>query len=458
MSLIRPDTAGRQRPRWQPRRVLVGVLLMSLAAAAVVLVTILQSEPLVPHPQSPDQRAVATGKATLKRMVAHLDSYRAQTHIRVSQQELTEIARLGSYSVSALDTAVRLAPAGVTVQATLDLSPRSLDLFLNLNLRLAPASTGLIVEHFRVGALPLPPRLVLPVAVAIGDWLAGNDQASAIVANIRSVAVEGDVLALTLARPRQTKSQLKEIIAAVQASRMVPGEREQVLRYYDRLVAIGRTSDGSAVTLDHYLRPLMRMAKQHSGNGSAVSENRAMLWAVSIYFSYGRVETLAGKLVSATRPLAYPPYRVTLAGRRDLMQHFIYSAGITLATRQGVGIAAGEFKELLDSGGGGSGFSFADLAADRAGVLFAERAVRDEASARALQRAYLEQPGEGAFFPDVAALQEGLDYADFEREYGALRSADYRARVVEIDKRILRLPVYRDSVEPTQRAPAGASP
>jgi hypothetical protein len=110
-------------------------------------------------------------------------------------------------------------------------------------------------------------------------------------------------------------------------------------------------------------------------------ENRAVSWALAIYLSYGAMETLVGDLVSGQRALVRPTSRVTLGARWDLMAHFIYSAGITLATQQGIGIAAVEFKELLDSGKSGSGFSFADLAADRAGVRFVDVATGSESTA-----------------------------------------------------------------------------
>ena len=61
-----------------------------------------------------------------------------------------------------------------------------------------------------------------------------------------------------------------------------------------------------------------------------------------------------------------------LAGRRDLLQQFIVSAGLRVLAENGVPMAIGEFKELLDSRSGGSGFSFVDLAADRAGLRFAD--------------------------------------------------------------------------------------
>ena len=44
-----------------------------------------------------------------------------------------------------------------------------------------------------------------------------------------------------------------------------------------------------------------------------------------------------------------------------------------MASSGGAAFSAGEYKELLDSNPYGSGFSFDDLAADRAGIRFAAR-------------------------------------------------------------------------------------
>ena len=125
------------------------------------------------------------------------------------------------------------------------------------------------------------------------------------------------------------------------------------------------------------------------------------------------------------------------------MLHFIYSAGITLATQQGIGFAAGEFKELLDSGSGGSGFSFADLAADRAGIAFVKAATASESGAQHLQQSIVAHKDESAFFPSISGLSEGLSAAQFRRMYGSTESQEYRSQVELIDERIARLPVYQ---------------
>ena len=60
----------------------------------------------------------------------------------------------------------------------------------------------------------------------------------------------------------------------------------------------------------------------------------------------------------------------TMLGRRDLAQHFVLSAFLAANSGTQAAEAAGLAKEVVDAQGP-SGFSFTDIAADRAGIRFA---------------------------------------------------------------------------------------
>jgi uncharacterized protein YfiM (DUF2279 family) len=60
-----------------------------------------------------------------------------------------------------------------------------------------------------------------------------------------------------------------------------------------------------------------------------------------------------------------------LLGRYDSAQHFVISAALAAWAGEPAANAIGVYKEIDDSRRG-SGFSFADLAADRAGTRFGE--------------------------------------------------------------------------------------
>jgi hypothetical protein len=133
---------------------------------------------------------------------------------------------------------------------------------------------------------------------------------------------------------------------------------------------------------------------------------------------------------------------VLLGGRNDSRLHFIISAGLKLISDQGISSAVGEFKELLDAGKGGSGFSFVDLASDRSGIRFAEVATDTDGGARRLQKLLAANPAEMQFYPVVADLPENLPEPEFKQRYGGVNDARYNGMVREIDRRIHICPAY----------------
>jgi hypothetical protein len=145
------------------------------------------------------------------------------------------------------------------------------------------------------------------------------------------------------------------------------------------------------------------------------------------------------------RPAGVKAPRVTLARRPDLQQHFVYSAAIQLLTSRNVSDTVGEAKELLDSIKGGSGVSFVDLLADRAGVRFARIATGSPESARAVQLFFRQQRQESEIFPSKARLPEGLSQQVFEQHFQSIDSAVYQQMVQEIDRRLDALPLYQIS-------------
>ncbi len=127
----------------------------------------------------------------------------------------------------------------------------------------------------------------------------------------------------------------------------------------------------------------------------------------------------------------------TMRGRRDLTQHFVISSGLTALAGAGTAEAMGVSKELLDARGG-SGFSFADLAADLAGIAFAEHIVADGVNLQSMAGQFsVEQ-----FLPIHDGLPEGLSWQEFFKSYGSTQDARFRRQRWEILNRIQALPAY----------------
>jgi hypothetical protein len=129
----------------------------------------------------------------------------------------------------------------------------------------------------------------------------------------------------------------------------------------------------------------------------------------------------------------------TVHGRHDLAQHFAVSAALTALLGVKAAEAAGILKELLDAEAGGSGFSFADLAADLSGVAFADRLLRDPEHLRKVQKGFTVV----AFVVPPKGLVEGLSSEQFEKRYGSARDARFRKELQELRKKVKGLPGHK---------------
>ncbi|HTU89521.1 MAG TPA: hypothetical protein VMF69_05435 [Gemmataceae bacterium] len=129
----------------------------------------------------------------------------------------------------------------------------------------------------------------------------------------------------------------------------------------------------------------------------------------------------------------------TLHGRHDLAQHFSVSAALTVAAGSQAAESAGILKEMLDSRGG-SGFSFADLSADFAGIAFARRLLDKPAKLADIEKSF--HIGDYAISP--RGLPEGLTAEEFAKKYGSLKDERFLRLQEDIRKRIAALPGYSD--------------
>ncbi|QPG05288.1 hypothetical protein IT774_14410 [Salinimonas marina] len=140
----------------------------------------------------------------------------------------------------------------------------------------------------------------------------------------------------------------------------------------------------------------------------------------------------------ALKPAAPP----LLRGRNDLARHFIISAALQMLSEQEVTFAIGEFKELMDRGMGGSGYSFIDLTADMAGVELAIL-LSDEDTALATQDALAKAASEDLYMPPITGLTEGLSKQQFIERYEAVDSEAYLSEVEQIRQRLAQMPLYQ---------------
>jgi hypothetical protein len=129
----------------------------------------------------------------------------------------------------------------------------------------------------------------------------------------------------------------------------------------------------------------------------------------------------------------------TMYGRGDFAQHFFLTATIASLGGEPIARQLGQMKEVADSNGG-SGFSFADLSADLAGVGFSQL-VRssDGDSLSALSKRFRIVD----YLPKPDDLPEGLTADQFKRDYGSVSDRRFIAARDAIVQSIRELPPYQ---------------
>jgi hypothetical protein len=222
-------------------------------------------------------------------------------------------------------------------------------------------------------------------------------------------------------------------------------DQERMQAYQQRLVDFTRHAATltQRLTVAELLQPLFTLAAQRSeaggSNTSPVAENRAALVVLAFYVNGKGLEAIHPAAAQWTRPA---PRRITLAGRGDFAQHFTISAALAATAGSPLSDAVGLYKEIEDSRGG-SGFSFNDLAADRAGTRFGELATASPERALKLQRQLAVGLRDADYMPHVRDLPEFLQQADFKRRYGDMGSPAYLSMTKDIERRVAALPLYR---------------
>jgi len=134
----------------------------------------------------------------------------------------------------------------------------------------------------------------------------------------------------------------------------------------------------------------------------------------------------------------------TMRGRYDSTQHFAVSAALAVLIGPQNAAAAGILKEMSDSRGG-SGFSFADLSADLAGIQFAGAVGSGRIPLSRLENDFLVRD----FLPDLSGLKEGIAWDDFVQIYGSPLDARFARERESLRGRILAMPGYKSPPKQT---------
>lgn len=226
---------------------------------------------------------------------------------------------------------------------------------------------------------------------------------------------------------RPTRSILRHILSAAEGrSRMPPEQRPEgdaLTEYYVRRAA------RAAALLDDDVGPsafllALGVAVDDAGALRSFPKTSAFVQAIETDTEFAKRLKIMGT--------------PTLRDRPDHTKHFFVSAYLAAALDPRAAATTGEAKELLDAVSG-SGFSFADMAANRAGITFARQVLAGSIRLETLMGRFRVEH----FMPGTNGLEEGLTLSEFQEKYGSKTDKRYLARLQEIDRRIVALPPYR---------------
>jgi hypothetical protein len=130
----------------------------------------------------------------------------------------------------------------------------------------------------------------------------------------------------------------------------------------------------------------------------------------------------------------------SLRGRSDFAKHFFVSAHLAAVMGGAAARSAGLAKEVLDANGG-SGFSFADMLANRAGIIFAEKLLAGEITLKEIADSFT---GDN-YMPEVEGLTEGLQAAGLATRLGSNGVDGLVGELQRSEEKILALPAYHSS-------------
>lgn len=352
--------------------------------------------------------------------------------IALSEGDLNLAANylLNRYTKSAVDIRLKNNKLRFTVTMTLPTNP--VGKYLNISFRLGNDTNDALpsINKFKVGKLLLPANFAAWAVDNIIRYSSLNEYFILATRPIKSVQIDQQKVTITYFSNLNTLIEAKNFLTN-------RGDNATQNIYQQKLVEIISQHDPEwRLSLADLLKPLFELAYQRSTLNNAIEENRIAIFTINDYVNKGLVPQSTSE--ATTNGKHYPAF---LYKRTDLAQHFIGSAAITASANGQVSKLFGEEKELSDAKAG-SGFSFIDLAADKAGTRFGEIATASQESARKIQQAMSQINDYSDFMPDPRDLQEHMNEEQFKQQFGSVNSPEYLDMSKQIDSRITALPIY----------------
>lgn len=418
----------------------LGALITGLLAVIVLLmVLVLDTSPSVSANASEQIADADTVKKLLAQIRRSINDRERGHVITVSEQQVESLIGFVQRAAPYINGTSAIHPDYGTIEASVAVPAAITTLYLNLEVKVLPADK-LAIEYVQVGSLSLPGPFAVGLVESALNIYTDSEIGTQAKEQITRVAMTDTQVAVALQPMDSFLRQLNEIRAGFDEEER--DELTELTAYYLRYIA-GRdiALKKKPQPFNSYLNLIMARAREQSTQENVLQHNKAAVLALAIFIGHHRIANFVGDVQPDVEHALKPASSVLLRGRSDLSKHFIISAALKMLSEQDVTVAIGEFKELMDRGMGGSGYSFVDLTADLAGVELA-RVLADPDTALRAQNTLASTSDESIYMPEIDGLVEGLSKQEFTRRYEKVDSEAYLREVEQIRAKLAQMPFY----------------
>ena len=411
-----------------------GVLALVLAIVAVLVIDV---EPVIWQKTATPQHYLAATQNILHNTTTPSD--RSKDKVRVislSGEDLTSVANylmmrksLNGFAQASIDG------KRLVIFATVKLPLQFSDYYLNLKLIADDAEPMAFIKQVKAGYIALPKPLVRVVVWWLLHTTKLGHYAQLTLPLVQEVRIGDGRFRLALSWDSEIMGRVQDLVADL-------ADKERLRMYYAKLAeTLAQSQTRRFVGLATLTRPLFELAKQRSEaeGADAREENRALILVLA---AYANGKDLAPAIYTDSDMPDIARREVLLNRRVDAAQHFTVSSLLSVSGQRAFVDIVGLAKEFNDTHGG-SGFSFIDLAADRAGTIFGKMAVGSEESARRVQDVLSKSMDESVFMPATRDLPENLGAEDFASQYGNTESPEFQELKKTIEERIAACRLYQ---------------
>jgi hypothetical protein len=398
-----------------------------LLAAVVLFFTVTSAEPSTPAPPAPGAEAVAAGRDAY-RQLREAQGNPQGVSVTLGIDQLAGLSAVASHGFRPDRLSIAIEGRQVVVHASHRM--QRLGRWLNVTVRAEGPSQGFPATRIKVGMWDLPPRLSR-WALQLGRlYLRRKVEMPPLDVMIRNFKAEPTAVSALVSLPG--KSGLVDQMASAVAE---PVDRASVLSAYCALADLQRKKPSS-----DFAEQVRRAFSLDKAGANRADFNRAALVALAMFGVDERVGDFAQLSPADLGKCRIAVVPTSIYGRQDWPKHWALSAAIAVGAGMQLSEAAGEWKELADSLarqsrfaiGDPSGFSMADLAADRAGFRTARAAWQPDGAER-MATALAHATAEQLLPAELVRREDALSNASFVKRYGGVDDPRFRQKVREID-------------------------